>query len=293
MTTDDACATEEVDPGADPAVDLGGEPNPSSSLRTFGAVVQALREHAGLSRAELGTWVRYSKHTVASVELGRRMPDESFVELAEVALGDTGALRKAAKHLTRGEPGLAAWFRQWARLERLAVSLATYECRLVPGLLQTEGYARAVFDNSIPPLSDEQMEAQVAARLDRQRIIKERPNTLFSFVMEEYIVRRRLGGDEVAREQLDHILAVARLRNVSVQIMPTDTVCHAGLDGPLALLETPDGKRLAYSEGQESGRFIADPKEAATLHQRYATLRAQALSPYESTGLLERIRGAL
>ncbi|MFP8944151.1 helix-turn-helix domain-containing protein [Streptomyces fenghuangensis] len=289
MTTDDACATEEVDPG----VDLGGEPNPSSSLRTFGAVVQALREHAGLSRAELGTWVRYSKHTVASVELGRRMPDESFVELAEVALGNTGALRKAAKYLTRGEPGLAAWFRQWARLERLAVSLATYECRLVPGLLQTEGYARAVFDNSIPPLSDEQMEAQVAARLDRQRVIRERPNALFSFVMEEYIVRRRLGGDEVAREQLDHILTVARLRNVSVQIMPTDTVCHAGLDGPLALLETRDGKRLAYSEGQESGRFIADPKEAATLHQRYATLRAQALSPYESTGLLERIRGAL
>ncbi|MET8009885.1 helix-turn-helix transcriptional regulator [Streptomyces sp. NPDC005271] len=269
------------------------EPDPSDSLRTFGAVVQALREHAGFSRVEFGELVRFSKHTVASVELGRRMPDESFVERAEEVLGNTGALRKAARHLTRGEPGLAAWFRRWARLERVAVSLCTYECRLVPGLLQSEDYARAAFDNSVPPLSDEQMEAQVTARMDRQRLIRERPNTSFSFVMEEHILRRRLGGAEVSYGQLDHILAFSELRNVSVQIMPIDSVCHAGLDGPLALLETPDGKRLAYSEGQKNGRLIADVTEAAVLHQRYATLRSQALSPLNSVGLLRRIRGAL
>ncbi|MFE3769601.1 Scr1 family TA system antitoxin-like transcriptional regulator [Streptomyces sp. NPDC059122] len=269
------------------------EPDPSDSLRTYGAVVQALREHAGLSRTEFGTMVRFSRHTVESVELGRRMPDEGFVERAEEVLGNTGALRKAARHLTRGEPGLAAWFRRWARLERVAVSLCTYECRLVPGLLQSEGYARAAFDNSLPPQSDAQMEAQVAARMQRQELIRSRPNTSFSFVMEEHIVRRRLGGDEVTRGQLDHILAFAELRNVIVQIMPTDSMCHAGLDGPLALLETPEGRRLAYSEGQKNGRLIADPKEAAVLHQRYATLRSQALNPLDSVGLLKHIRGAL
>ncbi|MFH8589938.1 helix-turn-helix domain-containing protein [Streptomyces celluloflavus] len=269
------------------------EPDPSDSLRTFGAVVQALREHAGLSRVEFGTLVRFSKHTVESVELGRRMPDETFVDRAEEALGDTGALRKAARHLTRGVPGLAVWFRRWARLEKLAVSLCTYECRLVPGLLQSEGYARAAFDNRIPPLSDEQMEAQVVARLERQRLIRERPNTSFGFVVEEHIVRRRLGGDVVACEQLDLILSFAELRNVCVQVMPIDSVCHAGLDGPLALLETPDGKRLAYSEGQKNGRLISNVTEAAVLHQRYATLRAQALNPLDSVGLLKHIRGAL
>ncbi|CAM5559752.1 hypothetical protein SFUMM280S_07698 [Streptomyces fumanus] len=149
------------DERAAPAGECEREPHPSDSLRTFGAVVQALREHAGLSRADLGARVQYSKHTVESVELGRRMPDEAFVERAEEALGNTGALRKAARHLTRGEAGLAAWFRRWARLEREAVSLCTYECRLVPGLLQSEAYARAVFDNSIPLLTDEQTEAQV------------------------------------------------------------------------------------------------------------------------------------
>ncbi len=269
------------------------EPDPSDSLRTFGAVVQALREHAGISRMDFGAQVRFSKHTVASVELGRRMPDADFVERAEEALGNTGALRKAARHLTRGEPGLAAWFRRWARLERLAVSLCTYECRLVPGLLQSEGYARAVFDCRIPPLSDEQMEAQVAARLQRQELLRQRPNTSFSFVIDEHIVQRQLGGIEVTREQLDHMTGFAALRNVSIQIIPTNCQTHAGLDGPLALLETPEGRLLAYSEGQESGRLIADPKEAALLHRRYATLRSQALSPLDSVGLLQRIRGAL
>jgi transcriptional regulator with XRE-family HTH domain len=139
------------------AGDWEREPDPSDSLRTFGAVVQALREHAGLSRVDFGARVRFSKHTVESVELGRRMPDETFVERAEEALGNTGALRKAARHLTRGEQGLAAWFRRWARLERMAVSLCTYECRLVPGMLQSEGYARPAFDNRIPLLTDEQV----------------------------------------------------------------------------------------------------------------------------------------
>ncbi|MDC2947259.1 MULTISPECIES: helix-turn-helix domain-containing protein [Streptomyces] len=270
----------------------GGEPESSDSMKAFGAVVQALREHAGLSREEFGARVHLSKHSVASIELGRRLADQRFVELAEGATGTTGAVRGAFRHMSR-QPGLAAWFRTWARLEREAVYLATYECRLVPGMLQSEGYARAVFSNSIPPLSDEQLEAQVAARLGRQSMLRERPNTSFSFVVDEHILRRRLGDSGVSRGLLDHMLACAQLRNVEIQVMPLECQAHAGLDGPLALLETPDGRHLAYAEGQETGRLIADGKEAAVLHRRYATLRAQALNPLESVGLLERIRGAL
>ncbi|MEU9447368.1 helix-turn-helix transcriptional regulator [Streptomyces sp. NPDC048277] len=273
-------------------VEVNGEPESSDSMKTFGAFLQGLREHMGLSREEFGALVHMSKHTVASIELGRRLPDQRFVELAEAALGNTGALRKAFEKVAR-QPGFAVWFRKWAALEQEAVSLATYECRLVPGLLQCETYARVVFGNRIPLLLDEQVEAQAAARMERQQMLRERPNTSFSFVMDEHIVRRRLGDDEVARAQLDHMLGYAQLRNVEVQIMPLDCRAHAGLDGPLALLETPDGRRLAYAEGQETGRLIADPKEAAVLHRRYATLRAQALSPLDSVGLLERIRGEL
>ncbi|KOG08781.1 helix-turn-helix domain-containing protein [Streptomyces viridochromogenes] len=269
------------------------EPHPSDSLRTFGAVLQALREHAGLSREELGTWVRFSKHTVESVELGRRMPDEAFVERAEEATGNTGALRKSARHLTRGEAGLAAWFRRWARLEREAVSLCTYECRLVPGLLQSEAYARAVFEGTIPLRTDAELEAQLTARMERQKMMRERPTVPFSFIVEEHVFRRRFGDAEAMRELLDHVLERSAPRNVTLQVVPLDAGLHACLDGPVRILETPAGQRLGYSEGQENGRLISDRKEVSLLCQRYDTLRSQALSPKETRALLERLRGEL
>ncbi|WP_225830504.1 helix-turn-helix transcriptional regulator [Streptomyces sp. NK08204] len=285
------------DAGADvraaPAGEWEREPHPSDSLRTFGAVVQALREHAGLSRAELAALVQYSKHTVESVELGRRMPDEAFVERAEQALGNTGALRKAARHLTRGEAGLAAWFRRWARLEREAVSLCTYECRLVPGLLQSQAYARAVFEGTIPLRTDAEMEVQLAARMERQKMMRERPTVPFSFIVEEHVFRRRFGGAEAMRELLDHVLERSAPRNVTLQVVPLESGLHACLDGPMRILETPAGQRLGYSEGQKNGRLISDPKQVSALCQRYETLRSQALSPDESRALLERLRGEL
>lgn len=173
------------------------------------------------------------------------------------------------------------------------MSLCTYECRLVPGLLQPEGYVRAVFDNSVPPLSDEQLEAQVFARLERQRMLYERPNVPFSFIVEEHLFRRRLGGAEVTRGLLDHVLELTAPRNVTLQVMPLDTEFHACLDGPVRLLETPERRRLAYSEGQQNGRLISDAKEVSLLYQCYDTLRSQALNPKESRSLLERLRGEL
>ncbi|MFE9373799.1 helix-turn-helix domain-containing protein [Streptomyces sp. NPDC006711] len=269
-----------------------GEPVPSDSLKTFGAFVQGLREHAGLTREAFAKLVRFSKHTVESVELGRRMPDEEFVERAEAALGNTGALRRAYEHLTR-QPGLAAWFREWARLERLAVGLDTYECRLVPGLLQSEAYARVAFGNALPPLTDGELEAKVAARMERQRLLRDRPHSSYSFVVEEHAFRRGLGGPQVARELLDRVLAAIEQRNVVLQIMPLESPEHSGLAGPLRLLELPDGRRHAYSEGQLNGRLISTPKEVALLYRVYATLRSQALTPAKSQVLLERIRGAI
>ncbi|MGW3442998.1 helix-turn-helix domain-containing protein [Streptomyces sp. NPDC001076] len=271
------------------------EPDPSDSLRTFGAVAQALREHAGYSRAEFAELVRYSKHTVASVELGRRLADEAYVERSEELLGNTGALRKSAKYVTRGrgDVGLAAWFRQWARLERVAVSLYTYECRLVPGLLQSEGYARALFENRLPLLTSEQTEAQIEARLERQRMLHDRPTVPFHFIVEESVFRRRLGGRDVLRGQLDLVLELTEPPNVLLQVMPTEAEFHACMDGSVQLLETPEGRQLAYSEGQENGRLISDRKEVRTLQQRYDTLRSQALNPQDSRGLLERLRGEL
>ncbi|MFD8813134.1 Scr1 family TA system antitoxin-like transcriptional regulator [Streptomyces sp. NPDC059627] len=273
-------------------VEVGGEPESSDSMKTFGAFVQGLREHAGLSREEFGARVHMSKHSVASIELGRRLADQSFVAAAEGVLGNTGALRKAFGRVAR-QPGFAVWFRKWADLERQAVSLDTYECRLVPGLLQPEPYVRAVYENALPPPTDEEVMEKVARRVERQQLLREQPNTAFSFIVEESILRRGLGGSEVTRGVLDQMLECAGLRNVDLQIMPTECRQHASLAGPMRLLETPEGRRVAYLEGHMSGWLITEPKDVIMLCQRYVRLRSQALTPGDSVTLLEQLRGAL
>ncbi|EMF53907.1 MULTISPECIES: helix-turn-helix transcriptional regulator [Streptomyces] len=280
---------------ADEGTVVDREPDPSDSLRTWGAVTQALREHAGYSRAEFADLVRFSRHTVESVEQGRRMPDANYVERADELLGNTGALRKSSQYVTRGrgDVGLAAWFRQWARLERVAVSLCTYECRLVPGLLQSRDYARAVFEGTVPVTPDDQLDSFMDRRMERQRMLCERPTTPFSFIVEEHVFRRRFGDDARMRGLFDHVLELSAPRNVTLQIVPLEAGLHACLDGPVRLLETPQGQRLAYSEGQQNGRLISDSKEVSLLHQRYDTLRSQALNARDSRALLERLRGDL
>ncbi|MGY5008954.1 helix-turn-helix domain-containing protein [Streptomyces sp. 900105755] len=273
-------------------VEVNGEPESSDSMKTFGAFVQGLREHAGLSREEFGARVHMSKHSVASIELGRRLADQSFVDAAEGVLGNTGALRKAFGRVAR-QPGFAVWFRKWADLERQAVSFDAYECRLVPGLLQPETYVRAVYENALPPPTDGEVEAQVVGRMERQQLLRNRPNTAFSFIVEESVLLRELGGPDVTRSVLDQMLEYAGLRNVDLQIMPLRRKQHASLAGPLQLVETPEGRRFAYVEGHMSGWLITELKDVTALHQRYARLRSQALTPEDSARLLERLRGDL
>ncbi|WP_327243714.1 helix-turn-helix domain-containing protein [Streptomyces sp. NBC_01320] len=269
-----------------------GEPEPSDTLKAFGEVVKVFRKRARLTQEEFAPRVRYSVPTVASIEQGRRFPPPAFVERAEEVLEAFGVIKAAAKHLSRRR-GLAKWFHHWAQLEADAATLYTYECRLIPGLLQTEAYARALFRDQLPPLGDEQIEARMTARAERQALLTERPNTAYSFILEEHLFRRHTGGVEVTRELIDHIEGLARRRNIELQIMPQVQEHHAGLHGPIRLLETPDHKWFAYSEGQESGHLHSDPAVVSTLQMRYARMRSQALSLKESTSLLERTRGAV
>ncbi|WP_079127269.1 helix-turn-helix domain-containing protein [Streptomyces sp. TP-A0874] len=292
-STDGAEGPGSTVPCAAPAVGAVGvvEPEGSDSLKAFGAVVKAFRRRARLTQEQFAPLVRYSLPTVASIEQGRRFPPQDFVERAEEVLDSFGTLRGAARHLSR-RPGLASWFRQWAKLEAEAVALHTYECRLIPGLLQTEAYARTLFVNQLPPLGDEQISAQLTARLERQRLLRERPNTAYSFILEEHLFLRRTGGMAVTRELVDHVLRIAELRNVEIQIMPQIREDHAGLHGPMQLLETPDHRWLGYCEGQESGQFLSDPKVVSTLQMRYARMRSQALTLEDSLSLLRRMRGS-
>ncbi|MFB8023270.1 Scr1 family TA system antitoxin-like transcriptional regulator [Streptomyces rubiginosohelvolus] len=267
------------------------EPEPQYSLKMFGEVVKTFRKRARLTQEQFAPLVGYSPETVASIEQGRRLPPPDFAERADSILDAFGVILAAAKHLTRRK-GLASWFRQWAELELSALSLYTYECRLIPGLLQTPAYVRRLLADRLPPLADEQIEARLAARLERQRLLYERPNTAFSFILEEHLLLRDLGGEDVTRELLDHILDLSELRNVEIQIMPLVRHHHAAIDGPMQLLETPDHQWFGYLEGQLYGQFVSDPKVVSVIQMRCASMRSQALSLEDSQSLMRRMRGA-
>ncbi|MFD4974658.1 Scr1 family TA system antitoxin-like transcriptional regulator [Streptomyces sp. NPDC058424] len=147
-------------------------------MKAFGAALKVFRERALLTQEQLAERLNYSHASVASVEQGRRMPTALFVERAEEALESFGVLRAVARHVGR-QRGLAVWFREWAQLEETAVSLCTYECRVVPGLLQTEAYTRAVMRNVPPPPTEEQLQERIAARLARQELLTPRPPVAF------------------------------------------------------------------------------------------------------------------
>ncbi|MFE7609168.1 helix-turn-helix domain-containing protein [Streptomyces celluloflavus] len=268
------------------------EPDPTGSLKSFGAVVKVFRERAKLTQKQLATMVQFSLQTVASIEQGRRLPPPEFIDRAEKVLDAFGVLRAMAKHLAR-QPGLASWFRQWAGLEEQAVTVCTYECRVIPGLLQTEAYIRAVV-LSVPPLpSEEQVEDRVASRLARQQLLYRTPPIAFSFIFEQTLLERQTGGVEVTGELIDNLLRCAELPNVDLQVMPLHQPEHAGHDGSLQVLETQSHHWLGYTEGSRHHQLISDPKEVSVMLQRYAKMRSQALSPEESVNLLKQMRGAL
>jgi len=270
------------------------EPELSDSLKTFGAVLKALREESGLTQEEFAVRVRYSAAYVAKIEQGKRFPPTDLPARTEAVLGPVAlkVLGAAAKSLTR-RAGLASWFRHWAGIEEEAISLYAYECRAVPGLLQPEGYIRAIFDRRLPPVTEEQLERSVTARLDRQQLIAQRPNTAFTFVIEQCVLERRLGGADVTRHVIDHLLNVGARRNVEVQIMPTLQEDHSGIDGQMYLAETPGHQWIGYTEGQRSSTLISAPKDVSVLLQRYGKLRSQALDCRATVKLLEQMRGAL
>ncbi|MDJ0346986.1 helix-turn-helix transcriptional regulator [Streptomyces sp. H10-C2] len=263
----------------------------SASMRMFGAVIRALREPNGISTDELAAHVGYSKSLIIKIERGERMPPPDFIEKAEPLLGAGPVLRKAAEHLERSE--FPSWFEEYAELERTAVSVYKYDTLVINGLLQTEDYARALFDGRCPVLDAEEIERRVQARMARQALLTRTPSAQTAFAIEEWVLRRPVGGPDVQGRQLIHLLEVGKQRSVTIQVLLTRYGAHAGVDGPLTLLETPERQLLAYLEVQARSMLIDDRDEVSELNQRYARIRSQALSLEDSAKLIEQIAGEL
>ncbi|MFI6120129.1 Scr1 family TA system antitoxin-like transcriptional regulator [Streptomyces sp. NPDC051064] len=260
-------------------------------LRCFGRQVKLLREAAGLTQAELGASIGYGEAHIASVEQGRRIPKPEMVDAVDRVLGGHGVLVAMKGEVERAR--YPSFFQEFVRLEAEAVELHAYDAQVVNGLLQSEEYARAVFAMWRPLLDEEIIEERLAARLDRQKILSARPAPLLSFVIEESVVRRPLGGAAVMRTQLEQLLVVGHQRNVEIQIMPTGRDEHAGLSGPFTLILTRNRRRMSYVEAQSQGVVRSEPAKVQALESTYGVLRAQALTPKESLAQIEKLLGEL
>jgi transcriptional regulator with XRE-family HTH domain len=264
-------------------------------FRAVGRQVKLLRERAGLTQRDLGDRLGYSEDLISSLERGRRTPQREFLAAADELLGAGGLLLATADEVERARAKARvrhpAWFRDYARLEASAVEINDYSTHDVPGLLQTERRARALYEMRKPVLDQETIERRVAARLDRQRILTAWPAPLVTAVIEEGALRRPIGGNEVHKEQLQHLIALAALRNIEIQVMPTARSEHAGMGGQFILL-TPKGKQqVAYVEAQNQASLLIDREEVRILAARYGSIRAQALAPHESLALMTDMLG--
>ncbi|MEU5088081.1 helix-turn-helix transcriptional regulator [Streptomyces sp. NPDC021356] len=266
----------------------GHEPA-SGILRVFGHQLKRGRERAGLDRAEFGGRAGYSASTIAGFEQGRRVPPSKFIDRADELLDAGGVLKAGKEGVARAQ--YPAFFRDAARLEAEAVELHVYANQAVPGLLQTEEYARAVFANWRPLLDEDTVEQRVVARLARQDTFSRVPPPTLSFVIEESVLRRPLGGPAVMQGPLEQTLLQGQRRNAELQVMPLEREEHAALAGPFILIETKEGRRIAYVEAQTDSRLYTERRAVRHMEEQYGILRAQALTPRESLTLVEKLLG--
>ncbi|MER5356424.1 helix-turn-helix transcriptional regulator [Kitasatospora sp. NPDC002551] len=267
----------------------------SDFLRAIGKQIKLLRERAGLTQKEFAKLVGYTESLIGAVEQGKRTPQRELLEAAERVLDAGGLLLVVADDIEQAKAKARVrhpeWFRGYAGLESVAQELHCVSLYGVPGLLQTEDHARAVFSMRQPILPEEIIETRVAARMARQEILTRWPRAVFSWVIDESVLRRPLGGWSVHEAQLRHLLEIGSARGMVIQVLALDRTEHAGVDGPFILITPKNRPQMAYIEVQTSSRLITDQEEVRIMNARYGTLRAQACTPQESLSLIEKILG--
>ncbi|MFI8070351.1 helix-turn-helix domain-containing protein [Streptomyces sp. NPDC086033] len=276
------------------SVEPGWEVDPDDEwgvavIATVGRQLKLRREAVGMRAAEFGEAVGYGEDLVYKVEGGKRIPRPEYLDRADEVLRAGGLIAATWEDVKKVR--YPKKVRELAKLEGQAVEIGVYECNIIAGLLQTPEHARVVISAAQPPYSPDDVERMVTARLARQSVFERDPAPSIHFVLEEAALRRPIGGTMVWRRQLEHLLEVGRLHNVTLQVMPLNSEVHSGLDGRIEVLKFPDGTAVGRSDGAFSGRPTTDPKQLRILELRYGTIRAQALSPGESLSLIEQLLG--
>ncbi|MGW2083877.1 helix-turn-helix domain-containing protein [Streptomyces sp. NPDC001880] len=265
----------------------------SSPEAAFGARIRSLREERGWKQEELAERMGYSGTHISAVETGRKMPTLRFSRNADQVFG-TGetadTFERQYREIRHGS--LLEGFPQYVGYEGRAAEIRLYEVGIIPGLLQTQGYARALAEGDVwrGSITPEQASDRVSFLAERQAaLVRPRPPTTL-VVMDESCVRRRVGGDEIMAAQLDRLLEFAELPNTVLQIAPFDMAERRPFNLPMNLLTLSDLSAVAYAESQMRGHLERDTTLVLPLLAAYHQLQAEALSQAASVAMIREAR---
>ncbi|MFI5567678.1 Scr1 family TA system antitoxin-like transcriptional regulator [Streptomyces sp. NPDC051740] len=251
----------------------------------FGTRVRRLRTAAGLTQAELGARTHVVGTRITQIE--RASGAKPTLELAralDAALGADGLLVELWPYVYR--EAFPDWSRKFIAHSEQAVSVRQYAAHLVPGLLQTEAYARAVLSVGLTLDGDEQLEERVAARMGRQQRLASPDRPELWVVLDEAVLKRPIGGNAVMWAQLERLVKAAAEHHIKVQVLPFEQGEHDAMGGSLTVLTLPDGSEVAYTEGAHYGQLIEEPAEVERFSLTYDRLRADALPTLMSLGMI-------
>jgi len=273
-------------------------PSPTVRRRRLAARLRELRENANLTIDEVGDRLECSASKISRIETGHvGVTPRDVRDMLEV-YGVEDDERDALVQLAR-EARKKGWWHAYNEvftgafvgLESDASFLHTHQSLLIPGLLQTEAYTRAVIRAIRPDIGEADVELRVRGRLNRQKLLTEESNAPeFWAVLDEGAVRRVVGGSEVMREQLKRLIEVANLPHVTLQVVPFTAGAHAGMEAPFMILGFPEqaDPDVVYVEYSTSGVYLEQPDDVHRYSLMFDHLRASALKPDDTIELVDR-----
>ncbi|MFD4256155.1 helix-turn-helix domain-containing protein [Streptomyces sp. NPDC058534] len=252
----------------------------------FGAELKRRREDAGITQVELGARVFVSGGYIGQFEQAIRKPQLDVAQRIDETLQTDGIFERLWQKLIK-EQRYAEYFAHAAELERLATSICEWAPAVVPGLLQTPGYARAIYFASNPLSTDAYMEEMVGLRMDRAQLLKDAARPVYWVLMHEAVLRVPVGPPTVMAGQLDHISEAVRSRKALVLVVPFSAGAHPQMGKLTRLMEFEDAPPTVYTEAVLSGNLLDDPAVVKRVQADYDLLRAAALPLEASLDMIE------
>ncbi len=265
------------------------EDGPITGVQAFAEELRAQREAAGLTQAQLAKLMGYPESVIAKLETCRTIPSPQHAAQADEALRLPGTFRRLRQAMLNRS--YESWVRALLEMEDRATVLRNWEPLVVPGLLQTEAYARAMIRAGRPGDSDTEVEQMVIARISRQAIWDrtDPPPPMLFAVLGEAILRQRVGKAQIMRDQLVHLAEMAGNPRVTVQVLPFDAAAHPGMLGPFLVASFDSDRDSAYLDNALDGQVTERRNQVARITLLYDSLRSVALSPGESTELIMKV----